>query len=140
MRPIIVAAAGNSGQATSVFPACYDKCIAVTGVTYDLELAPLSVHADWVDVAAPGFKVFTTLAGGGYGYESGTSFAAASVSGLASLLYSGAIDQNDDGRNNDEVRRFIENGCQKLAVDGTGYGLIDVNHSIGLLDATLLLN
>ena len=45
---VIIAAAGNDGRGYDVFPACYDKCLAVTGLTENLELAPLANRAAWV--------------------------------------------------------------------------------------------
>jgi thermitase len=122
---IIIAAAGNSASTTPVYPAHYDKCIAVASTGQNDELAPLSNYGDWIDVMAPGFLIFSTLPGDSYGYESGTSSAAAYVSGLAALLMSIIADTNGNGRVNDEVRNAIENGCQKVNFTGSGNGRID---------------
>jgi subtilisin family serine protease len=63
-----------------------------------------------VDVAIPGFNVYSTLPQNGYGYKTGTFFAATHVSGLAALLFDLVGDSNGDGRLNDEVRTAIEGG------------------------------
>jgi thermitase len=105
---LVVAAAGNRGNQTPVYPAYYENCIAVAASTPEGTLAPLSSYGDWVDVLAPGFEIYSTLPGNSYGYKSGTSFAAAHVSGLAALLFEVATDTNGNGRVNDEVRAAIE--------------------------------
>jgi len=105
---VVVAAAGNQGSQTPVYPAYYENCIAVAASTQDGTLAPLSGYGDWVDVIAPGFDIYSTLPDNSYGYKSGTSFAAAHVSGLAALLFEVTSDTNGNGRINDEVRVAIE--------------------------------
>jgi subtilisin family serine protease len=65
-------------------------------------------------VAAPGVDIYSTLPGNKYGNKSGTSMAAAHVSGLAGLLFTLENDRNGDGFVNDEVRAAIENGCDGL--------------------------
>ena len=122
---VIVTAAGNEGSQSPVYPACYENCIAVAATRQDDTLAPLSNYGDWVDVAAPGFNIYSTLPDNGYGYKSGTSFASAYVSGLAALLFSVVTDTNGDGRLNDEVRAAIEDGCQQASMNSVGCGRID---------------
>lgn len=107
---LVIAAAGNQGSQTPVYPAFYENCIAVASSTYDGTLAPLSNYGDWVDVVAPGFKIYSTLPGDDYGYKSGTSFAAAHVSGIAALLFAVETDTNGNGWINDEVRVALEGG------------------------------
>jgi thermitase len=105
---VIVAAAGNDGSQSPVYPAYYEDCLAVAATKQDGTLAPLSNHGDWVDAAAPGFNIYSTLPHNSYGYKTGTSFATAYVSGLAALLFDLVTDTNGDGRLNDEVRAAIE--------------------------------
>jgi len=107
---VIIAAAGNEGSSLPVYPAYYENCIAVAATTEDDTLAPLSNYGDWVDVAAPGFNIYSTLPDDDYGYKSGTSFACAHVSGLAALLFNVVSDSNGNGMLNDEVRAALENG------------------------------
>ncbi len=109
---VVVAAAGNEGSESPVYPAYYENCIAVAATRQNDTLAPLSNYGDWVDVTAPGFNIYSTLPDSSYGYKSGTSFASAYVSGLAALLFNVVTDTNGDGRLNDEVRAAIEKGCQ----------------------------
>jgi len=117
---VIIAAAGNEGSESPVYPAYYENCIAVAATRQDDTLAPLSNYGDWVDVTAPGFNIYSALPDNGYGYKSGTSFASAYVSGLAALLFNVVTDTNGDGKLNDEVRAAIENRCQQVGISGTG--------------------
>lgn len=135
---IIIAAAGNNTSNTPVYPASSKNCIAVGAVGQNNELAPLSNYGDWVDVAAPGLDICTTAPDNLYRYVTGTSFAAAYVSGLAAILVSTMVDSNSNGRINDEVRQAIENGCHKTDTNNTGYGVIDVTRSLSITDITSL--
>ncbi len=105
---IIIAAAGNEGSERAAYPAAYENCVAVTAIQKNGALVPLANYSDWVDVAAPGFNIYSTLPNDSYGYKHGTSFATAYVSGLAALLFPTVTDINGDGRLNDEVRQAIE--------------------------------
>ncbi len=127
---IIIAAAGNNGNESPVYPAYYENCVAVAAINQDSNLATLSNYGDWVDVAAPGYDIYSTLPNNDYGYKTGTSFATAYVSGMAALLFNVVTDTNSDGRLNDEVRAAIEAGCQEIGITGTGKGQIDASKAI----------
>ena len=127
---VIVAAAGNFGGSTQVYPACYANCLAVAATDEDDSLALLSNHGDWVDVAAPGFNIYSELPQDEYGYKSGTSSAAAHVSGVAALVFTVAEDTNGNGITNDEVRQAIENSCSPVGADGVGKGRINALEAV----------
>ena len=127
---VIIAAAGNNSGDHPVYPAAYENCIAVTSIRQDNALAPLANHGDWVDVAAPGVNIYATQPHNSYGYQNGTSFASAYVSGLAALLFAVATDADNNGRLNDEVRLAVEAGCQEIGIDGVGKGRIDAANSM----------
>jgi len=127
---IIIAAAGNEGNDSPVYPAYYENNLAVTAVRENDTFAPLSNRGEWVDVAAPGFKIYSTLPDDSYDYKTGTSFAAPYVSGLAALLFNVVTDTNGDGWLNDEVRAAIEAGCREIGIDGVGSGRIDALGSL----------
>jgi thermitase len=122
---IVVAAAGNKGTSEPSYPAYYSGCIAVAGTDENDSLALLSSYGDWVDVAAPGFNIYSELPGNEYGYKTGTSAAAAHVSGMAALAFSVAVDDNGNGDVNDEVRRAIESTCTPIAGNVVAYGLVN---------------
>jgi thermitase len=127
---VIVAAAGNAGKSEPAYPAYYANCLAVAGTTESNSLALLSNHGDWVDVAAPGFNIYSELPDNQYGYKSGTSSAVAHVSGVAALVFSVAEDSNGNGVINDEVRQAIEDSCSPIAGDGVGKGLVNAFQAV----------
>lgn len=127
---ILVTAAGNDWGTAPRYPAYYANCLAVTATDSGDSLAPWAQHGDWVDVAAPGVDIYSTLPDNGYGYKSGTSQAAAHVSGLAGLLFSVATDTNGNGRVNDEVRNMIENCCDEIGIAGVGKGRINALRAV----------
>jgi thermitase len=130
---IITAAAGNDGDQSPVYPAYYENCLAVAATNQDDNLATLSNYGDWVDVAAPGYDIYSTLPNNSYGYKTGTSFATAYVSGMAALLFNVVTDTNGDGKLNDEVRAAIETGCQEIGITGVGKGEIDAGKATAQL-------
>jgi len=127
---ILIAAAGNKGTSEPSYPAYYENCLAVAGTNENNTLALLSSYGDWVDVAAPGFNIYSELPENKYGYKTGTSAAGAHVSGVAALILSVAGDANGNGVVNDEVRWAIENCCTPIAVDGVGRGLINAFEAV----------
>lgn len=122
---ILIAAAGNKGTTEPSYPAYYGNCLAVAGSNANNALALLSSYGEWVDVAAPGFNIYSDLPQNQYGYKTGTSAAGAHVSGVAALIFSVAEDSNGNGGVNDEVRWAIENSCTPLDGDGMGQGLVN---------------
>lgn len=122
---VVVAAAGNNGTSTPFYPAYYDNCMAVAATdSYD-RLPSWSNYGDWVDLAAPGYYIYSTLRTGGYGNKSGTSMASPHVAGLAGLLCATVGDSNGNGRINDEVRERIEATADPISNTGAGSGRIN---------------
>lgn len=85
----VVAAAGNSAGSQPHFPAAYPAAISVTGVDGANVKADFANYSSaWVDVAAPGVGITSTIVGpegDGYAGWSGTSMSAAFVSGAMAL-------------------------------------------------------
>ena len=130
---LIIAAAGNEGSSVPQYPAYYPECIAVTATRDDGSRAPLANYGDWVDVAAPGYQIYSTLPDNEYGYKTGTSQSTARVSGLAVLLHSVAIDVNGDGWVNDEIRAAIEGSCEQAGGSDMGKGMVNPVEAVTLL-------
>lgn len=94
---VLVAAAGNEGSNQKSYPAAFDNVIAVAGTDADNKLTATTNYGKWVDVAAPGEAMLSTLPIGyevegctyestGYGYMSGTSMASSVVTGIVALM------------------------------------------------------
>lgn len=83
---VLVGAAGNSGALGSYYPAGLRTVISVAGLGQGKELYSDSNFGATVDIAAPGEEIPSTDINGGYQNRSGTSMAAAHVSGIAGLV------------------------------------------------------
>lgn len=94
-RGLFVASAGNNGNnidgTEKSYPACYDSpnILAVASTTLSDELSSDTNYGfENVDIAAPGEDIYTTDINSSYDYASGSSMAAAHVSGVAALIKS----------------------------------------------------
>jgi thermitase len=84
---LLVAAAGNDGDATLNYPAAYPEVVSVAATDHNDARATFSnANAD-VEVAAPGVDVLSTIPGGQYATLSGTSMATPHTSGVAGVLW-----------------------------------------------------
>jgi thermitase len=126
---VVVAAAGNAGTTRRQYPAAYEKVIAVSATNHGDGLAPFSSRGDWVDLAAPGTGILSTKASGGYGTQSGTSFSAPFVSGLAGLLAS-----HNPNRSAYWIRQRMQSTAKDLGPAGDdprfGHGRIDADRAV----------
>jgi thermitase len=126
---VVVAAAGNNGSTSPFYPAYYTNCLSVAATNASDQLASFSDHGSWVDVAAPGTDIYSTVPGGQYGYLSGTSMASPEVAGLAGLLFSVTSDTNGNGKLNDEVVARIEANCDNVGID-VAFGRINAYKAV----------
>ena len=90
---VVIASAGNDAKQSGGFtpysyPAAYPGVIAVAAVGADGRPASFSDRNSSVVLSAPGVSVVGASPGGGYALASGTSPAAAFVSGVAALIRS----------------------------------------------------
>ena len=82
---ICVAAAGNEGSDEVFYPARSDETIAVAASDSAGRILSFSNRGFSIDLAAPGLRI-PSLEPDGFGVRSGTSMAAAHVSGVAALI------------------------------------------------------
>lgn len=88
---IVVAAAGNEGVDEARYPAAYPSAVGVGAIDAKGARYEHSNGGRSAQIWAPGTDVLSTVPGGAFAFASGTSFAAAHVTGaLAVLIGSGA--------------------------------------------------
>jgi subtilisin family serine protease len=86
-RAVLVAAVGNAGPTSApLYPAADPNVIAVTATDMEDEPFAQANRGTYIAVAAPGVNILAAAPDGGYQMPSGTSFAAAQISGIAALL------------------------------------------------------
>ena len=89
---LFVAAAGNTGSSTKMYPAGYslENVISVAATDHNDALVSLSNYGTaWVDLAAPGVNILSTVRNNEYSYFNGTSMACphvAEVDDIDSLI------------------------------------------------------
>jgi hypothetical protein len=84
---IFIAAVGNEGKAAKPsYPAAYENVISVTATDRADAIFKDASRCTTTCVAAPGVDIYVAAPAGAYQYDSGTSMAAAQISGVVALL------------------------------------------------------
>ncbi|WP_018183997.1 S8 family serine peptidase [Kaistia granuli] len=127
---VLVAAAGNGGpKAGPAFPAAHPAVIAVTATDPADAIYKSANRGGYIALAAPGVDILTTAPNGTYEQVSGTSFAAAQVSGIAALLL-----ERQPTLAPDAVRAILTKTARDLGKPGRddifGAGLVDAAAAI----------
>ena len=123
---VLVAAAGNAGpKSPPLYPAADPDVIAVTATDENDELFPAANQGGHITVAAPGVDLFLPAPEGTYQMISGTSFAAAEVSGTVALLLERRPDLDPES-----VRKALMTTAHDLGPKG-----LDPQFGAGLVDA-----
>lgn len=138
----IVCAAGNDDSSSISYPACHDKVIAVGATDSSNIRADFSNYGTGLDLVAPGENIYSTMLNNTFGVNSGTSFAAPQVSGVATLMLS-----VNPSLSPSDIRQILIGTCQKLTNTYTfnsngwnnevGYGLINAYAAVCAAKASI---
>ena len=105
---VLIAAAGNAGpKSAPLYPAADPNVIAVTATDNNDGLFRMANRGRYITVAAPGVDIIALAPGGSYQITSGTSIAAAHVTGIAALLL-----QEKPSLKPGDVRAIIMDDCE----------------------------
>ena len=120
----VVAAAGNANTSDPSYPAAFPGVVGVSAVDAQQAKADFSNYGDYVDVAAPGVDITSTVPGGELDTWSGTSMASPHVAGVAALVTAVAPNLSPD-----DVELALEGSAVDLGTPGRddvfGRGLVD---------------
>jgi filamentous hemagglutinin family protein len=132
---VLIAAAGNAGpKSPPLYPGADPNVMAVSATDADDQIYANSNRGKYVSVAAPGVEVLVPAPDGNYEFTTGTSVAAAHVSGVAALLL-----QRDPKLDADGMREILTSTANPLGTKGRtddfGYGRIDPLKALQAVDA-----
>jgi filamentous hemagglutinin family protein len=135
---VLIAAAGNAGpKSPPLFPGAFPFVIAVTATDVDDKLFTAANRGKYISVAAPGVDILVPAPEGEYQMTTGTSVAAAEVSGIVALL----LERNPKLTPAD-IRRILTASSKRLAPgerdDNFGSGLIDPLQALQLADPRIV--
>jgi thermitase len=123
----IACAAGNDQNQYPLYtyPARYETCMGVASTTKDDLRSSFSNYGSWVEVAAPGSWIYSTWNNGGYNSINGTSMATPYVAGMAGLVMS-------QGLTNQQAREKICKTADPIAETGTSWrcGRINMHRAV----------
>ena len=122
---LVVAAAGNDFSSAKHYPAAYDEVVAVTATDEEDKPAFYTNFGDWVDVAAPGDNIYSTMWDDSYAFLGGTSMAAPHAVGVAALIWS-----QFPGMTRDQVWAQLQWSADDLGQPG-----FDVYYGFGRVNA-----
>jgi len=127
---VLVAAAGNEGPgAKPAYPASDRNVIAVTATDRNDKIFDAANRGTYIALAAPGTDVIAASPANNYQFTSGTSIAAAHISGVIALLLSEKPDLSADS-----VRRILKDTAHELGQpDEFGAGLGDAGRATAVV-------
>ncbi|MBA4102706.1 MAG: peptidase S8, partial [Arthrobacter sp.] len=137
---VLVAAAGNGGNQTKIYPAGYANVIAVAATdNFDAKASFSTYGASWVDIAAPGVNVYSTFPNYkfylgtqnnrslGYDVGNGTSMSSPIVAATVALAWS-----VNPQAGNTAIREKVQSSADKISGTGTYWanGRVNANNAV----------
>ena len=129
---LVVGITGNGGSEVDFFGQ-WEEVLTIGAVDQQRKVWNYSNHGSEVDLVGPGVNISSLVPGGKIVKKSGTSFAAAHVTGVASLVISA-----HPGVSAAELSSLLKKSATDLLSPGydpqTGYGLVNAKKAMDLLD------
>ncbi|MFV0392711.1 MAG: S8 family serine peptidase [Paludibacteraceae bacterium] len=137
---LIVCASGNDNFTAVNYPASHPNVLAVGGTNNSNKRASFSNYGNLLDIVAPAENIYSTDLDDSYSFDSGTSFAAPQITGIAALVFTVRPDLTGQ-----QVKDVIEQTARKVGgysyisnpdrPNGTwntemGYGLVDAYNAL----------
>ncbi|ATB27541.1 S8 family serine peptidase [Melittangium boletus] len=122
---LVVASSGNEGDTRKSYPCAYPNVLCVAATTANDTRWSMSNYGNHVSLVAPGVNITVARKGGGYETQTGTSFAAAWVSGSASVVWSHKPSWTEE-----QIRQRLMNTATGLPLPGMGRGRIDLFEAV----------
>lgn len=127
---VLVAAAGNDGNSSTIFPAGYPEVVSVAATDRNDRRASFSNFNSDVEVAAAGVGVLSTVPGNRYAAFSGTSMATPHAAGVAAVIASA-----NPGITAQQIRDRLTGGVDDLGSPGRdtsfGFGRVNLAGALG---------
>ena len=127
---IIIAAAGNTYGLGMDYPAKYESVISVKSIDQNLKLTDSSASGE-ARYSAPGEEILSTNASGGYSLYSGSSFAAAYVTGSLSYhlgRYITDVKEINNARDHNEFLKYLDKIDETNSEDShSTYKILKIN-------------
>ena len=129
----VVAAAGNNGNSSQLYPAACGSALAVGNTLNNDARAASSNFGSWVEIAAPGTGIVSTVPTGtcsscdpsGYAALTGTSMSSPLVAGAAAVALS-----RDPGLSNSQLRDRLKRTAVELPGLQLGAGRVDLFEAV----------
>ncbi|HEY3375362.1 MAG TPA: S8 family serine peptidase [Candidatus Aquicultor sp.] len=130
---LVIASAGNDATDVPYYPASYPLVLSVSATDANDALAEFSNYGQYIDIAAPGVDIVSTLfdtnEGSCFASMTGTSMAAGAISGVAALIAAKYPNYTMD-----QISRIVLRSTTDLGDVGRddrfGYGRIDASKAI----------
>jgi len=130
---LVVAAGGNSADATPQYPAAFPEVLAVSATDHAGVLTSFSTRGDWIDIAAPGYKIISTIPSADrrlYLTADGSSFSAPLVSGVAALVRA-KFPELTPAQVHAHMRATTRDAGPHGIDQFYGHGILDALHAVG---------
>jgi subtilisin family serine protease len=131
---ILIAAVGNAGpKSPPLYPAADPNVIAVSATDADDKVLAQANRGSYIAVAAPGADILVLAPAAAYDMSSGTSFAAAYITGIAALML-----ERKPTPDGNAVKKALQSTAKDLGPKGRddqfGAGLVDAYQAILAVD------